>query len=690
MESRYDLVQAANMVERYAPRWGEDLALRVYTSRLLGGEPTLVLHGGGNTSVKTTARELTGEVVEVLYVKGSGRDLADIGPMGFPACRLEPLRQLCRRDSLTDNVLAQGLRGQTLDPDSPMPSVETLLHALLPGRFVDHTHADAVLAIVDQPDAADRVREVWDDTMLFVPYVMPGVPLARSVASLVGELGDVRGLILDKHGIVTWGDSARESYEAMIARVSEAEASLEQARRRVSIRASGHLDRGQRLERQKELAPVVRGALARARHGRPFVLEWRDEPQILALLGRADARARSCVGPVTPDHVIRVRPWPLWLGDLPAGPMGEAARHHVEEALMRYGEAYDRYYERGISARGWTPAYLDPLPRVVLVPEVGALCAGTTRREARAACDLYAHTASVILDALAIGEYQPVGDLDLFDMEYWSLEQAKLAREEAGPLDGHIALVTGAAGGIGLATSAHLLDLGAHVVLSDRDQTALEEAAVPLLQRFGLRLETARADVTVQEDVERLFDTVVATFGGLDIVVSNAGTAPGGLLHQRRGHDALVASLDVNLLSHQRVARQAARVLLEQGSGGCLLFNASKSAFNQGPEFGPYAVPKAGLVALMKQYAVDLGRYGVRSNAVNADRIRTGLFGGGVLEARARARGVSPDEYFRQNLLKRETTAEDVARAFGWLASAEATTGCVVTVDGGNPAAFPR
>jgi NAD(P)-dependent dehydrogenase (short-subunit alcohol dehydrogenase family) len=401
----------------------------------------------------------------------------------------------------------------------------------------------------------------------------------------------------------------------------------------------------------------------------------------------------TSIGPVTPDHVIRTKPTPAWF-EAAAEPSldADAIRKSCETQLSAYAHAYEAYFERCSKARGRTPIRLDRLPRVLLFPGLGALTVGKTLRDAEVAADVYAHTASVILTAVSSGQYRPVGELDLFDVEYWSLEQQKLrlGKTAAGPLERQIAVVTGAASGIGRATAEHLLSLGAHVVIGDRNGSALEATLAELKTRFGPRVLADVGDVTDDADVKRLIETAVDSFGGLDIVVSNAGTAPSGALHSSEGDARLRESLEVNLLSHQRVARAAVEVLLAQGVGGCLLFNASKSAFGPGPEFGPYAVPKAAVVALMRQYAIDLGAHGIRSNAVNADRIRTELFSGGVLETRARARGVSPDEYFRQNLLHRETTSADVARAFGWLATAEGTTGAVVTVDGGNPAAFPR
>ncbi len=684
MLSRYDEAEAARFVDRYAARWTEDVALRVYTSRLLGGDPALVLHGGGNTSVKSAARELTGESVEVLYVKGSGWDLATIEPQGFPACRLEPLRRACELEALSDLDMVRLLRSQMLDPGSPTPSVEALLHAFLPARFVDHTHADAVLSVLDQPDSAERARRIWPEGLCFVPYVMPGFALARRIVELADELAGARLMVLDKHGIFTWGDTAQQSYERMIEAVSAAERALE-TRASISV---PEVSPGQRKRRQIELAPIVRGALARAADGQALVTSFRDEPAILSLLEREDAERVTQIGTVTPDHVIRIKPIPCWLGRLEP----ENARRDVEQALARYAGWYERYFARCSAQREARLTRLDRLPRVLLVPGLGALCVAKTLAEATIAGDVYAHTAQVISDALAIGEYRPVSELDLFDVEYWSLEQnkLKLAKSASGALSRRIALVTGAASGIGRATAAELLALGAHVMLADRNGPALETARAELAVRHGACVAACSADVTSDGDVARLFDALIGAFGGLDLVVSNAGTAPQGLLHEAEGESFFRESLEINLLSHQRVARRATELMLAQGTGGCLLFNASKSAFNPGPQFGPYAIAKAGLLALMRQYAIDLGPHGIRANAVNADRIRTELFGGGVLEARARARGISPDEYFKQNLLARETTAQDVAGAFAWLAGAEGTTGCVITVDGGNAAAFPR
>lgn len=689
MQSRYRAADTAPFIEKYAPRWGEDLALRVYTSRLLGQSSDLVLHGGGNTSVKTIVTEFVGDATEVLYVKGSGWDLINIEPEGFPACRLAPLRRLCEMPSMTDEQMTAQLRGQLINPNSPAPSVETLLHAFLPGKFVDHTHADAVLSVVDQPDSTKLARDVFGDRVLFVPYVMPGFVLARKVVDMwrayVQRSGrEPSAIILDKHGIFTWGETAGDSYERMIAFVTRAERWLvdraPDSRRTIASPSPDACER---------LAPVLRGALMRA-SGEPWIGTFRMSPQTLSFCDRDDLQSISQRGCATPDHVLRTKPKPLFL-ELPPTEDKQAIKAAVDAGIATYAQEYRSYFQRCSAVRPGERKELDPWPRVILIQGLGAFTVGKNRKEAEIAADIYEHTSVVIELATAFDGYEPASELDLFDVEYWSLEQAKLAKKGTSkPLEGRVAYVTGAASGIGLAIARALLGAGAHVTLVDKNEQAIDRVADQLAESYGDRAFALPCDVTHPEEVRSTIRKTALRFGGLDIVVSNAGRPYEGAIHDEKGDHALRASLEVNLLGHQNVSRYACELLMQQGAGGTLLFNASKSAFNQGPNFGPYAIPKAALIALMRQYAVDLAPYGIRANAVNADRIRTALFDGGMLETRARARGVGVDEYFRANLLRRETTANDVAQAFLYLATAEATTGCVITVDGGNASAFPR
>jgi len=684
MRSAWVDSEAQATIDRYGAQ-GVDLALRVYTARLLGRDPKLVLHGGGNTSVKTTMPDLLGEEVAVLCVKGSGSDMAAIEPAGLPAVRIKRLRKLRARAALTDEDMVRVQRENLIDPMAPNPSVETLLHAFLPHKFVDHTHANAILSLVDQPDGEAICADVFDGRTSIVPYVMPGFALAQTAASIYDARPAVEGLILHKHGIFTFGDSAREAYERMIALVTLAEERLRKNRKAVLVTAQ--LPRA--IAPIAAVAPILRGACSlpdpRIEGAwRRLILDFRTGPAILNFVNGADVARYSQGGLITPDHTIRTKNWPLIVAAPEHGKTDEFKRA-AGAAVKAFIASYQAYFARQNARVGGIKRALDPLPRVALVPGVGLFGLGRSKKDAKVAADLAECAAETITDAEAIGRFESISEAEMFDMEYWSLEQAKLGAAKELPLAGQIAVVTGAGGTIGAATAKAFAAAGADVALLDLDAGAAGEKA----KAIGGNALALTCDVTDPASVTRAFDQVAETFGGLDIVVSNAGNAPSGLLHTQSGEEKLRRSLELNLLGHQYVAHAACDVFLAQGIGGCLLFNASKSAFNPGKEFGPYAVPKAAVLALMRQYAVDLGPQGIRSNAVNADRIRTALLDG-LVEERARARGISPDEYFRDNLLHRETTAEDVARAFAFLAGAEATSGAVVTVDGGNAAAFPR
>jgi rhamnose utilization protein RhaD (predicted bifunctional aldolase and dehydrogenase)/NAD(P)-dependent dehydrogenase (short-subunit alcohol dehydrogenase family) len=654
----------------------------VYTTRLLGCVPELVLHGGGNTSVKTTMRDTLGDEVAVLCVKGSGWDMASIEPPGLPAVRLEPLRRLRTLERLSDEDMVNAQRCNLLDAFAPTPSVETLLHAFLPHKFVDHTHANAVLAVSDQPGGEELLREVYGARAPVVPYVMPGFALAVIAAEAQVLAPDAEGLILHKHGIFTWGDDAETAYSRMIELVSLAEARVARGRRPVftpgplpAARASA-----------AEVAPILRGLAATldAPDGEPrrFVTELRAGPAVLDFVNGAERSRYSRAGVITPDHVIRTKPWPLLVPAPEKGRLDEFGRA-VREALATYAAEYRAYFERNDARTMPRKQPLDPLPRVVLVPGVGLFALGRSAREARVAADVAESAVATITAAESFGQFESIPEADIFDVEYWSLEQAKLAGRTERSLAGHVVLVTGGGGGIGAATAAAFAALGAEVVVVDTDGAAAQAAAK---RAGGLALT---ADVTRPAEVRAAFDETATRLGGVDIVVSNAGAAWQGRIGEV--DDAtLRASFELNFFAHQSVASEAVRVMRAQGTGGCLLFNVSKQAVNPGPDFGPYGLPKAATLSLLRQYAVDHGRDGIRANGVNADRVRTRLLTDEMVRSRARARGVTEQEYLTGNLLGREVRASDVAQAFVALALASRTTGAVLTVDGGNIAAALR
>jgi rhamnose utilization protein RhaD (predicted bifunctional aldolase and dehydrogenase)/NAD(P)-dependent dehydrogenase (short-subunit alcohol dehydrogenase family) len=684
MRSLWSDSEADAIVSRYAGNGvSRDLALRVYTSRLLGGDPRLVLHGGGNTSVKTVMPDLLGEPAEVLCVKGSGWDMANIEPAGLPAVRLAPLRKLRGRSTLSDEEMVRIQRANLLDPGAPNPSVETLLHAFLPHKFIDHTHATAVLSLADQPDAAERLADLYGPRAGIVPYIMPGFLLAKKAAEIHEAGPGVEGLVLLKHGVFSFGESAREAYERMIAIVTLAEERLARGRRSVFPAARLPLS----LAGVAEVAPILRGACALpdpAAEGlyKRFVLDFRGGPAVLNFVNGAELPRYGLAGVATPDHTIRTKNHPCIV---PAPETGSLDRFAdaARAAITRFMDDYRAYFARHNAAATVKRRELDPAPRVILVPGLGLFGLGRSARDAAIAADIAESWVATVTGAEAIGRFESLPEAELFEMEYWSLEQAKLGGAVEKPLAGQVALVTGGAGTIGLATARALRGEGAEIALLDRPGSAVEDAAQEL---GGIGIV---ADVTDPDAVRDAFDRITAKFGGVDIVVSNAGAAWQGRIGEVDAA-TLRDSFALNFWAHQWVAQNAVRIMRAQKTGGCLLFNVSKQALNPGADFGPYGIPKAATLALMRQYALDYGADGIRANAVNADRIRGGLLTPEMIASRARARGISEAEYMGGNLLRREVTATDVAQAFLHLALARNTTAAIATVDGGNIAAAPR
>jgi rhamnose utilization protein RhaD (predicted bifunctional aldolase and dehydrogenase)/NAD(P)-dependent dehydrogenase (short-subunit alcohol dehydrogenase family) len=684
MKSLWSKADAKAIVEHYGTAGvGPDLALRVYTSRLLGGDPRLVLHGGGNTSVKTVLPDLLGEPGEVLCVKGSGWDLGNIEPAGLPAVRLAPLHKLRERDALSDEDMVKIQRANLLDPGAPNPSVETLLHAFLPHKFIDHTHAVAVLSLADQPDAAERCADLYGPKIGIVPYIMPGFLLAKKAAEIFEAQPDVEGLVLLKHGIFSFGADAREAYERMIALVTLAEERL--ARGRKSVFAAAALPAG--IADVAEIAPILRGICGLPDPGTPglykrFVLDFRGGPAVRNFVDGAELARYGLAGVATPDHTIRTKNYPLILPSPARGHLDRFAGE-ARAAAERFVADYHAYFARHNATSKVKKRELDPMPRVILVPGLGLFGLGRSAKDAAVAADIAESWVQTVTDAEAVGTFESLPEAELFEMEYWSLEQAKLGSAVEKPLAGQVALVTGGAGTIGLATARALKDAGAEIALLDRAEADPKAAA----KKLGALAVTA--DVTDPEAVSAAFDRLAMQFGGVDIVVSNAGAAWQGRIGEVS--DAVLReSFELNFFAHQHVAQNAVRIMLAQQTGGCLLFNVSKQALNPGADFGPYGVPKAATLALMRQYALDYGAMGIRANAVNADRIRGGLLTPEMIAARAKARGVSEADYMGGNLLCREVTADDVAQAFLQFALSRNTTAAIATVDGGNIAAAPR
>jgi rhamnose utilization protein RhaD (predicted bifunctional aldolase and dehydrogenase)/NAD(P)-dependent dehydrogenase (short-subunit alcohol dehydrogenase family) len=562
-------------------------------------------------------------------------------------------------------------RGALLDAAAPNPSVETLLHAWLPHTVIDHTHANAVLSLTDQADGEVICREIYGERMSIAPYCMPGFSLAHMAAETFEKAPSAEGMILLKHGIFTWGETAQESYERMIEFVSKAEARIASAKTSKSVRLPVPSPQA-----VAKVAPRLRGALMRrSSPAQKCVLEWRGSPEVLSYIAGADVGRYSQSGVATPDHVIRTKPWPLLLlAD------GAAA---IDVAVEGYVGKYRAYFERGNAKSPSRKKPLDPSPRVILVPGVGLFGVGASQADARITADIAETTISVINDAERVGRFESISEQDIFEMEHWSLEQAKLGKVAPKALAGAVVAVTGGGGTIGAATAQAFAAQGAAIAVLDVNAEAAQTTAK------AVKGTAIACDMTSKASVDAAVLEIARIFGGVDIVVSNAGAAWQGQIGVV--DEAVIReSLELNFFGHQRIAQAALGIMRAQGTGGCFLFNVSKQALNPGAGFGPYGIAKAATLFLARQYAVDHGHEGIRSNAVNADRVRSGLLTDDMIAQRSTARGVSEAEYMDGNLLRREVTAVDVANAFVALALAERTTGAILTVDGGNIAAAPR
>jgi rhamnose utilization protein RhaD (predicted bifunctional aldolase and dehydrogenase)/NAD(P)-dependent dehydrogenase (short-subunit alcohol dehydrogenase family) len=585
---------------------------------------------------------------------------------------------LRKLDKLSDEDMVNYQRINLLDSSAPNPSVETLLHAFLPHKFIDHVHSTAVLALTDQPDNKALVQDVYGDRVAYVPYTIPGFALAKAVAEVFDKHPKAEGLILLQHGIFTMGDSAAQAYARMIEFVTMAEERL--TRQRKSL-AQDKLPSN--LASVPEIAPILRGAVAIEKNAnagtvKRQLLDFRTNAQILNYVNGAELARYSQVGVVTPDHTIRTKNWPVIVPAPESGKLEQWAKD-VQEAVAAYVARYHRYFEDNNAKSVVKKKELDPLPRVILVPGVGMFGVGGSAKDAAIAADIAENAIAVITDAEAMGEYRSISEFDMFEVEYWSLEQAKLGKSNEKSLARQVAVITGGGAGIGAATARAMAKEGAEVAVLDRDL----EAAKAVAREIGGKALAVACDVTNPQSVRQAFDTVVSAFGGVDIVVSNAGAAWQGTIG-KVDDETLRKSFELNFWAHQTVSQQATRIMQAQGTFGCLLFNTSKQAVNPGKDFGPYGLPKAATLFLVKQYALDHGKDGIRANAVNADRIRSGILTDEMVAARSKARGVSETDYMSGNLLKREVTADDVADAFVYLATATKTTAAVVTVDGGN------
>ncbi len=647
--------------DQEAAQYQGDLGLRVYSSRLLGRDPSLVLHGGGNTSVKITESNILGVAQEILYVKGSGWDLERIDTAGFAPVKMDHLIALSKLDSLSDPQMVNELKTHTIKADAPTPSVEAILHAVLPYKYVDHTHADAIVTTTNTEDGPARIREIYGDSVVVLPYVMPGFDLARECARhFAAEAGPrTIGMVLLNHGIFSFGATARESYERMIELVNRAEQYLDREKAWTLPTVA-----------QDPPGPALRTELAALRQrlshlaGAPMIVATQTSDRSLAFARHPGVARIAQQGPATPDHVIRTKRLPM-----------------LGRGVDAYIDTYKAYFAEHAPGAREPKTMLDPTPRVILDPVWGMSTVGRSAKDAAIVADIYDHTMDIILRAEALGGYQSLSARDLFDMEYWDLEQAKLRKAgNPPPFSGEVALITGAASGIGRACVDALLARGAAVVGLDINPTVASLLPSPAF--LGIP-----CDVSDDTQLIAALEATVRRFGGLDMLILNAGVFPPGHRIAELDNAEWQRVMSINLDANFSLMREAHPLLKLAPRGGRVVVIGSKNVPAPGPGAAAYSASKAALNQLARVAALEWGGDHIRVNSLHPNAVfDTGLWNEDVLQARAVHYGLSVEQYKTNNVLKVEVTSRDVAELAAEMCGAlfGKTTGAQVPVDGGN------
>ncbi|MCU7815937.1 MAG: bifunctional aldolase/short-chain dehydrogenase [Candidatus Thiodiazotropha sp. (ex Rostrolucina anterorostrata)] len=636
-----------------------ELDLRVYSSRLLGSDPSLVLHGGGNTSVKIYETNLFGEQEEILYVKGSGWDLATIEGAGFTPVHMAHLLRLAQLESLSDSEMVNQLKTQQTVANAPTASVEAILHAALPFKYVDHTHADAIITLTNTPQGEQLIRDLFGERVVVIPYVMPGFDLARSVAQrfpIEAHPGTL-GVVLMNHGLFTFGESAQLSYERMIQLVDEAEKFLQ--RSNAWDLPTSCKDNGCQPETLAKLRTEISHVA-----GFPVILQSHRSDSVLTFCQRTDIDQISQRGPATPDHVIRTKQRPM-----------------LGTEVIEFVADYQRYFEQHAPTSRAPVEMLDPAPRVVLDPQLGMLSVGRSSQDAGIVADIYRHTMTIIQRAEKLGGWQALPAQDIFDVEYWELEQAKLRKSSSlPPFQGEVALITGAASGIGKACVEAMLQRGASVV-------GLDKAPSITYQHPHAGSHGMICDVTDPEAVREALEQTVLRFGGIDMLILNAGIFPGGCPVSELEDSTWKRVMRINLDANLSLLRECHPYLKQAPRAGRVVVIGSKNVAAPGQGAAAYSASKAALMQLARITALEWASDAIRINTLHPDAVfDTGIWTQETLATRAKHYGLSVSEYKKRNLLGCEITSKDVAELAMELCdqSFSKTTGAQIPVDGGN------
>lgn len=668
----------------------------VYRSNLLGSDRSVANWGGGNTSMKTVVEDFRGRPVNVMWVKGSGSDLATMKAGHFTGLRLDDIAPLFEREDMSDEDMVAYLANCMIDSKHPRASIETLLHAFLPFEHVDHTHPDAIIGLCCADNGKELAKEIYGDRFVWVPYIRPGFRLSRMIAQGVRDNPNAELVLMEKHGLVTWGATSEESYLKTLAIIGEAEAFIE-ARVKEEALFGGLKTEPLAPERRREIAaavmPVIRGAVS---DGKRMILTFDDGEDVLRFAGSRDAAKLSQVGAACPDHLVHTKMKPLLVDWDPSSGDVEALKETLKAGVSQYKEEYKAYFERN---KNEGDKMFEPAPRVILIPGVGMINTGKSHAMSQVSGALYHRAIAVMRGATTLGEFVSLSENESYNVEYWPLELYKLtlAPPEA-EFSRQVVLVTGGAGGIGSATCRRLVKEGAHVVLADLNLEGAEKVAEELNAQFGPgRAFAVKLDVTKEELVKEAFRATALQYGGVDVAVNNAGLATSSPFDETTLDEW---NLNMNVLStgYFLVAREAFKVMKEQGTGGSMVFVASKNSVYAGKNASAYSTAKAAEAHLARCIAAEGGEYGIRVNTVLPDAILQGsaIWNSRWREERAAAYGIAPDQleeyYKKRTTLLVNIYPDDIAESIAFLASSRSakTTGCMITVDGGVPAAFTR
>lgn len=703
MENRWLESELNEYIKLYGKDWGRDLAERTYSSRLIGAEPNLVLHGGGNTSVKGAYTDILGETHPAIYVKASGRNMAHLEPQDHPGIDLDQLRRLRTLHEMADSAMVNEIRRHLIDAQSPTPSIETFMHAFIPKKFIDHTHADAILILTNQPNGKELVREALGDNIIVLDYIKAGFLLAKYAADAFDANPNAKCMVLMHHGIVTWGDTAKESYDAMIENATLAEKYiLAHASNPIKVTVAVSMEEAEK--RLSTIAPIVRGVMTPKSENpdkvfdRITMVAFTDE-ETLEFIDSDNAREMILTPPLTADHLIRTKPIPMWV-QRPIFTDLDDVRSRLVEARDRYIEEYNAYIKRhmGLMPDGVSP--FDPYPRIIVVQGAGVFCTGHDIESATITRDIARHTlkAKRMITKMG-GSYKSISEDDIFDMEYYTLQHAKINKPYIKPLEGETAIVTGAAGAIGSGICRGLLENGCNVAITDLPGDNLDSLVAELKAEFGDHVAGVPIDVTNVDSVSEGIKKTSRIWGGVDIAVINAGIA----------YVANIKEMELGMFQKlERINVEGALITMKemakhfelQGTGGDMVLISTKNVFAPGSAFGAYSATKAAAHQLGRIASMELAPLGVRVNMVAPDAVfssgsrKSGLWQE-VGPSRMRSRGLDEkglEEYYQsRNLLKARVTAEHVANAVVFFVTRQTpTTGATIPVDGGLPDATPR